>query len=286
MDYFDDQFIYASPIENIKEQQIKEIRNAKSTTLKIDAVIIVIIMFIMFLMFSENAIFKYYLIPIGVGFFFIILVHLITPAVIKKRLIRKAVYQEVVDLYNREHDDKYVYSLKPKLLDKFNQRMGLFTRFSNTSARYRIDGEYNGVEFSIINCTVITSTGKSTQVHFDGFYIIIKNPVSQMFQIRTDGKPSVKGVKFERNDQNGYRTFVEVDSNTVIDSRFTSLFEQIMNRVQLKRLYIGSDLNEFHIAITPDLKETISEEITQEEFNRFYDYFSGLFNVVKEYLDT
>ncbi|AIO18523.1 hypothetical protein KQ51_00643 [Candidatus Izimaplasma bacterium HR1] len=284
MDYYDNGASHQGALRNIVEKQGELITKSKKVIRGIELFAFLSALFACLIMYLSTAKVGFYAIPIGVGSLITLLTHLIVPSVYKGKLVKEVVNKEVINLYNYENSTNFDYLDKIKVRNNFNKEMGLFTRLASVSTRFQIIGE----DINIMNCTLVTSNGKSSTVHFDGIYMIYKKMCSKTFQLRTKGRPKLKGVKFSKQEGELYSEFVPFESNEIIDSYYINIFESSLNSIELskKKVYLGSNLKEIHFGYHPP-KFMKYDEFTYEVFKEYYKYFSNILNLglrIKEQL--
>jgi hypothetical protein len=168
----------------------------------------------------------------------------------------------------------------------FNKEGGLFTRFANVSVRRRIKGETEEHHrFRIYDCIMTTSSGKNQQTHFDGIYYILEKRQNTQIQVRSNGSPKEKGVKFDRlkefEEMKVYKK--EGESMLNIDHQFINLYNKLAAYNEHKRVYIGVNQDEVHVALWhrkhPAKKMT---PFTLEKLNSTTTYFLSEYQLINE----
>jgi hypothetical protein len=280
MDYFSKPDTYRI-VERLNENK-KEVKVQYNKVRNIIIMILLIIMgTVTYFVYNSNTGFLVY-IPLGVGSGLIALSFLLTELTVRNKLIKSYLNDEVMNVYNMENEVNYIYTPKPKLNTDFNKKMGLFTRYSSVNNFYQITGSHEGIPFDIRALQLIVSTGNSSQVVFGGIYIILPIDGEKKFQIRTDGKPSLKKTKFKKVSTEGNRIYVLEDDNAAVKDKYIQTFDRLQREFAYKKMYIASNENEIHIALTKRKKETYPKELNGESFNAYYESFTETFKALNQ----
>ena len=198
--------------------------------------------------------------------------------VVQSTMKNKYLNQEVIRYYNFEQEQNAHYYPKYKSGSDFNKEMGLFTRFSSVSNKYMIKFDE---ETKILHTTIQTNNGKSNQVHFQGIYVIFEYPLHTTFQVRTNGKPHLKGQSFQRGLEEDIKVF-HIEHNHNINLNYRAILQRLEN---YKKIYIASNQKEVHIAFTPFKANILNTSINQENFIEYYHNFEALLNTVRQLKD-
>jgi len=195
-------------------------------------------------------------------------------------------YKNVYEYINQTEDLFLEYSAYVKTKKEFNKSGGLFTRFCNVKVRRYVKGYNEDQEpFDIYDTTLTTSNGKSQQVHFDGTYYVFKKALHTNVQIRTNGSPKLKGIKFNKvesiSECKVYKIENEEINNT--DYQLIDLYNRIKMSDNVKRVYIGVYNQEVHVAIWyrkyPARK---LKSMTVDSLNQVLQYFMSELDLIKQ----
>lgn len=220
----------------------------------------------------------YISLSIGGGILLAIITLLSKTAIIRYQIANKYINEEVVRLYNYEHELQMEYKPRYKIGSEFNKSMGLFTRFSSVSNKYMIKLDEST---RILFPTIQTNSGNTNQVHFQGIYVIFDQPGYTTFQARTHGKPHFKDHKFVREDQDNIRLF-KLENEDRIRFNYRSVFNRLDG---YKKVFIGSNKKAVHIAFTPFKPKFKANVVTHETFREYYHQFETLFHTVIQIKD-
>jgi len=285
MDFFDDGINYSAIVDRINEEKRKITLKYKNNSFKAVFVLTCIASLSIFLIITYGSNQTLLFIPI-IGLFSIsLLIYGIGSSVVNSKIKNTYLNNEVINLYNNEQGTFIKYDSKIKIKRDFNDNMGLFNKFANVSAKYRITGDSgNHHDFSIMDCTLITSNGKSATVHFDGIYFIINVQTSKYFQIRTNGKPHLKGKKFVKIlDAEAHSFILEDDPQGYIDPKYYNIFNSVKNKIDSKALYLASNMDQVHLGVVLKNKQKLSTNITYETFkeysNQMFEIINTAFNI-------
>lgn len=221
---------------------------------------------------------EYILITLATTIVLIIGAFLIKNAVVHSILKNTYLNREVIKLYNYEKEINAEYYPKYKTGSDFNKSMGLFTRFSSVSNKYMIKLDE---QTRVLNTVIQTNNGKSNQIHFQGIYIMIEQPEYTMFQVRTNGKPHLKGHSFIKEPIEDIKVY-RLENEDII--RFN--YRSVLNRLEeYKKVYIASNRKAVHIAFNPFKPKFNHKEITHENFKEYYHQFESLLNTILQIKD-
>lgn len=280
MDYFSKPDTYQI-IERLKDKKIELKKQYYKNRNTIIAILVLIIGIISYFVYISNTSFLI-IVPLFIGVGLLAVCFVITEVALQSKLGDTYLNKEVMNVYNMEQDENYIYTPKPKLKPEYNKEMGLFTRYASARNLFQITGYIDGVPFDVKSLQLIVSTGNSSQVIFSGFYIILPIAGEKMFQLRTDGKPSLKKTKFKKISTDGKRTFVLEDDTGKVKDKYTRLFDMLEREYDYKKIYIASNEKEIHIGLTPIKKQRFPKNLSGESFNEYYEKFVEIFRVINE----
>ncbi len=199
---------------------------------------------------------------------------------IKNKIVNTLLNQEMMNDYNIENDLHYTYETSVRDKPMFNRDMGLFTRGASISTHYRISGVSNELAFELRNCDLLVSTGNSTVVVFTGYYLVFDMSDEKIFQLRSDGKPSLKKTKFKRLINPDFRSFVLEEDKTGIERKYVTLLSMLQREFGFLRLYVGSNSKEIHLALTPHKGIKLPKEMNNEVFIEYQKQFVKIFEAL------
>lgn len=196
------------------------------------------------------------------------------------------VYKEVYNKLNMDEGLFFEYYPYKKTSREFNTNGGLFTRLASVKSRRHVKGRTEDqIPFDIYDCTMTTSNGKSQQTHFDGTYIVIKKQLHSIFQVRSNGSPKLKGVKFDRVEEaENIKTYKERDKDlTNLDLVYLRYINRLKENLQYKRVYFSIVDGEIHLALWykkhPARKQ---KSFTIETLNKVYNVFYDEYKLINE----
>lgn len=196
------------------------------------------------------------------------------------------VYPEVYNKLNMNEGLFFEYQSYEKTSREFNTKGGLFTRMASVKTRRHIKGTTEDqVQFDIYDCTMTTSSGKNQQTHFDGTYIIIRKQLHTLLQVRTNGSPKLKGVKFDRLEEvEDIRAYKERDIDiSNLDLTYIRYISRLRDNPEYKKTYFSIVDGEIHLALWykkhPARKQ---KSFTLEVLNKVYDVFLNEYKLINE----
>lgn len=135
---------------------------------------------------------------------------------------------------------------------EYVKKGGLFTSYATVSNKRHIKGTTNDeTPFDIFDTTLMTSNGKSQSIHFDGVYYIIHKNIDTTLQVRSNGTPKLKGVKFEKcKEFENIKVFKKLEENVSnIDYTFINFVVKLLENETYKRVYLSVVEDEIHLAV-------------------------------------
>lgn len=200
------------------------------------------------------------------GFFFILVIILLLFFVSEKPLY-EILYPKVIDDHNYEEITMMTYTPYPKDKD-FIDFGGLYPTRSGIVLRFKISFENaQGFPVEIYDAYIVTSNGKTTNIHLNGYYLLFRDYSDLKFQFRTHGVPNVDPKYVKLADVTDVRAYVE-SSVLDLDPKYIRLYHLIKNEYHSPSVDIGCNGNDLHIGIT--LKpmrrhvKVLTEEVYQE----------------------
>lgn len=196
------------------------------------------------------------------------------------------VYPEVYEKLNLTEGLFLEYNSYEKGNREFNTKGGLFTRIASVRTRRHVKGfTEDQVQFDVYDCTMTTSSGKNQQTHFDGTYFVIHKQANTILQVRSNGSPKLKGVKFERKDEVDYiRAFKEKEKDlSNLDLTYVRYISKLRESPEYKRIYLSVVDGEIHIAFWykkyPARK---LKDFSVEALNNVYNIFFNEYKLAHE----
>lgn len=220
------------------------------------------------------------LITTGVGF-------LVSLSYTSEKPFFEYVYPELIQQLNMNEGLFLDYHAYEKGTREFNTRGGLFTRVASVRIRRHLKGvTEDQYPFDVYDCTMTTSNGKNQQTHFDGTYYIIHKQLNTGLQIRSNGSPKLKGVKFDRRDEfESIRVYKEKDKDlTNLDISYIEYIKKQIQNPLYKRMYLSIVYDEIHMAVWykkhPTRKhKKLTLDVLNNVYNSFYEEYKTVNDV-------
>lgn len=201
-------------------------------------------------------------------------------------------YDEIYDKINNQEGFFLEYIAYDKENKSFNKNGGLFPRNASIYTRRHVSGfSDESIVFNIFDTTIKTSTGNGEQIHFNGIYYILDKKINTSIQIRTNGSPKFKGIKFNRlddfKDLRVYKKEEEVMMN--IDHILLNFMKELLEKKIYVKLYLSVVENQIHLALWnvshPARKQKV---VTESSVKAITEYFMSELALVNEIgdLDT
>lgn len=198
-------------------------------------------------------------------------------------------YKEIYDKINLEKGVFYEYTSYEKGDWDFNKIGGIFSKFCRVSLRRHLKGtspNYNS--FDIFDTILITGSGKNKHVHLNGMYFVVKKSNPTLFQVRTNGKPHLKGIKYDRvEDIEEYKVYLE-EGKTMsnIEHKFMETVTRLKRNLKAKKVYLSVTHNEIHFAYVPKVPIRKQYNISILQMNEVYNDFLDEIRFIDELVDT
>lgn len=161
-------------------------------------------------------------------------------------------YDEVIEKINRHEGMFLRYTAFETENVEFNKTGGLFTRHSSLRVKRHVEGDTeNHHHFNIYDCTMTTSSGNSSTTHFDGIYFVLHKQVNTMLQVRSNGSPKLKGIKFHRiQEYPTLKVYKELEQQLLsIDKMYIDFITKLSESTEYKRVYLSIVDGEVHVAL-------------------------------------
>lgn len=198
----------------------------------------------------------------------------------------KAFYEftvrKVIDKLNFHMELDLQYSTDKKTDFPHNKNSGLFTRYCRSNVRMYIKGStVEDKKFELYELTLVTGSGKNQTTHMNGIYIVLGNNTKIIQQIRTNGKPHLKGTNYSRIESDyEYKVYLKEEMfERDLDENYKDIFSRVMDNTSKQKGYLSVIENETHFALHP-FKLYKYRKLTLENLNLVYDKIKWLIELV------
>lgn len=192
------------------------------------------------------------------------------------------VLRSVVEKINLDEGLYHEYSAYDKDQKPVFVEGGLFTRHASEVVKRHISGVTEEEHpFDIYDCTLTTSSGKSSTTHFKGIYFVLKKQFPTTIQVRTKGTPKWKGVDVDKvNDNRTYKVFKLKDqAMNQVDYDLVKLFQSTCKNLMIKDAFMSVLPDQLHFAVWYQKLPYKKEKVLT------YQLLQSLYNEIsKEYL--
>ena len=288
---------HSAEFEKINKEYQKIINDKQQNTSKIWMIILLVfimcvgLVFLIFgnIMEEEPGSF---LVPIYGGIIFAVLLggFLISKNVPSEKPTFNYLFDEVYKKLNLDEQKTLVYTPFQKEKFTFNKIGGLYTRIASVNVKRHVEGYTDSAhKFDIYDCTMVTSNGKSSTVHFNGVYYNIALPTTNYLQVRTSSSPRLKGHKYDRvKEIEDLRVFIDEDTQLLSkDEHIINFVRKIKSQPNIKHVAFGIIPGEVHVGITykkhPARKQ---KSLTSNQLDSIYDYFTSELEFIEEVINT
>jgi len=172
----------------------------------------------------------------------------------------------------------------------FNRTGEIFSIYVSTTIRRHVKGTTtDSIPMDIYDARLYTSNNNSTHTYFDGIYYVLHRDFNSTLQVRTEGKPRVKGTKFYRIEK--YKDFEvykpEGETVSSLDEEFIAYFDQLLKSTQVKSLFLSVVRNEVHLALwTINPQGRDCKEITKSSLEALYNYYVNEPKILDDLADS
>jgi len=192
----------------------------------------------------------------------------------------KPLFAYLYDLAIKDILEDDALNLKITALPKekdFIKDGGLFPLGSTRMTRYIIDyAEPNGVSTQIRDVYVATQSNRSSYVHIDGLYYIIKTDPGLLFQLRSSGSPRYKkGTMVKINIREGIREYCE--PGKTIPDQYYELFNKLS--IEGMKVNISGIQGELHVALHGYFNYRKIKKLDFDQFNGLKEYIRRLLRI-------
>lgn len=195
-------------------------------------------------------------------------------------------YDEIYNKINMHEGMSLNYKSYDKEARGFNKVGGLFTRGASVNVKRHIEGDSaDHHHFNIYECSLVTSNGKNSQTHFNGVYFVLNKSINTSLQIRTNGSPKLKGVKFDKQDEfEDIRVYKEKDQSMLnIDYLFVTYMNKLAMNEEYKKVFLSIVDGQIHLGIWyKNIPTKKQKNLTIESYNKLAAYFISEYQLLTE----
>lgn len=244
-------------------------------------ILIVVILYVLGLVSKEPA---NILIPLYSGILFFLLLIYISYSFGRggSKAFYELIIPKVIDKINFQMEADLVYSSNKKTDFLYNKIGGLFSPRCRSNIRMSIKGTSpGGRNFELYELILVTGGGKNQQINLNGIYIVFNSKTSICQQIRSNGKPQLKGTKYERIESDyKYRVYLQEGSfERDLDVDYKDMFSRVMEDTHNERGYLSIIENQTHFALHP-VRLYKYRKMSLENINIVYDKIKWLIEIV------
>jgi hypothetical protein len=290
-----DMYEYSSSslVERLKEEREKIDKRINKIFWVISVFIILIALIILLSMVNSMFnVLTYFLFFLGLSVIELFLSFIIK-SVGNYQFVNQVLHKEMIAMYNQNEEDSLRYRFKPKDLTKFNVNMALFNRYSGANIPFAIEQNDASMPYLFMKASLVTSSGKSSTVHFDGMYLRIKKSLPDDFHIKPKKtKSNRKNAKMYHTEIEGHHVYVpeydyikeERSLKKPFPSYYIDFYNSVVSIFNTDKIYIGSDKEFLDIAIYNKFPFKAPKDLDYDTIHNYYRLISGLLSQVKETL--
>jgi len=200
-----------------------------------------------------------------------------------QKLLYDTVCKEVIKDINYNED----ISIECETLTKNKDYIadgGLFTKYASVQNKYQLQFlNREGHQVSMADTTIITSSDKSTTIHFDGTYFVFKIDNRNIFQLRANSSPKLSKTRFNKiSTWDDVKEYVEEDGNQSISTRYYTLYDFLKGEFPNQKVYIGGVEKEIHVAIWLDKKRVKYPKLSADDIETIRGQLMGKIKLSEE----
>ncbi|MFA6800683.1 MAG: hypothetical protein WCR19_01090 [Acholeplasmataceae bacterium] len=173
---------------------------------------------------------------------------------ISKQTMSDYLYHEIIEHINLDSGMFYKYSGKEKntkeQIDKFYEG-GLFPRAAVFVINNMSGFNAEQLKFECFNLKIISSNGNTSTIHFDGIYYLMETHLTTDLQLRTKGKPNVKGEKYQLINENEYMSVYKPETENLndVDENIIKKVKSYFTDETYKNVYLSVKNGHIHFAL-------------------------------------
>lgn len=224
------------------------------------------------------------LIPVyfGASFIALLIYLLISFGSGSSRIFYDLVVEKVIEKINFHLDVDLKYSTDRKTEFTHNKNSWIFTTHARARIRMYLKGmTSNDIQFELYDLTLTSGSGNNQQTHLNGIYIVLKNDTVIHQQIRTHGKPRLKGTDYRKIESDyEHRVYLkeELNDRDLIE-KYKDIFSSVMDDSEKRKGYLSVIEKETHFALHP-FKLYKNRKFTLESMNTVYAEIKWLIELV------
>ncbi len=205
---------------------------------------------VVFYFFRDREItFILFLVALAIFVMCLIILFFVSLFFVSEKPLYQYLYPKVIDDHNYEEISFMTYHAYPKDKEFLNFGMLYPSRVSK-KIRFQITFENrNGYQIDVYDAYLFTSNNKSTRVYLNGYYLIVRDYGSDVFQVRTKGTPYIKPKLTRLSEYLDMRVFVPENINE-IDQKYIKLYNRIKEEYQSPSLVLAGNGVDLHIGVT------------------------------------
>ncbi len=259
---------FSSQMSNNYQAQIRKIKTKIIVFWSYMTGVFVFLSGLTFIFYHFSNVFKIlFFIFLGIFVIFLIVLIMLSLFYVSEKPLYEMLYPKVVEDHNYENNTMITYHAYPKDKDFF-EFGGLYPFRSTKVLRFKLSFDNkNGYHVDVYDAYVITSNGKTTNIHLNGYYLLFRDYDTLKFQLRTYGNPFVDPKYVKLVDITDVRAFVE-SSELDLDLKYIKLYHLVKNEYRSPAVALGCNGCDLHLGITlrPMRRhiKVLTEEMYQE----------------------
>lgn len=213
------------------------------------------------------------------------LVFFLSHNIYSSRLTLTKLFPLIYDKVNQDLSLDLKYQAKVKVDNKFVKAGGLFPASSRVYLYRQVGGKTEeGNDFKIIDCSLITGGGQYQQTHLNGIYLYAKVNSNQTLQVRSNGRPQVKGTKYRKLEEiTDLKVYLPETANLSGQDRVViQKLREVKASLQAKLIYLSINEGIIHLAYTNKPKYRQISFLNKVKLNEVYNAFINELKLIDE----
>ena len=218
-----------------------------------------------------------------------LIIQIINTFYIRERISITALFPEMIAQHKQFNEIAYEYIPYAKEYKNLFKESGLFTRNAFARVRYAIKGTTNdGDAFILLNLSLIVSSGSASTEIFRGILYQITKKNEANMQIKTRYRPTLKGVKFEKtNEEAPFKIYQEVgNTNETNSKQYFHKIKQLHHQLNAKHTYFSTTEDAHYFAFTAPSIPYKMRTVNETEVNKVLDTFKTYLELPNELTNT
>lgn len=276
----------ATQFNNAQKERSSKLVNLWKRLLFISSTLIALFLVLSITQVISETFFLVSIIVLSIAFVITLLGTLVSLNYTSEKPFFTTLYPDIIEKINQDDGVYLQYESYPKDTKETIISGGLFTRYASVKTRRHVSGYTSDqLKFDVFDTTLTTSNGNSQTTHFNGMYFVLHSHARTILQLRSNGRPKRKGIKYEKistfDALKGYKLEGEQVNNT--DQMFYRFMTALKHKESIKYVYLSVLNDEIHLGLwyrKRPIKKV--KKLSLQACNHYYDYFKSEIALINE----